>query len=104
MKTLRRLNYCRFALGFVLVYLCCFSLSVAAQKKALNIPGIHQQVADSKSEYGLQGEARNRQTVTTANEQANKTMLARLKQKYRELQQRYHALGTVINAAQIGIS
>lgn len=103
MKTLRRLNYCRFALGFVLVYLCCLSFSSSAQKKALNIPGIHQLVADSKSEHGLQGEARNRQGVATANEQANKTLLARLKQKYRELQERYHALGTVINAAQIGI-
>jgi hypothetical protein len=103
MKTLRGLNYCRFALAFVLVYLCCGSFKSVAQKKALNIAGIHQLVADSKSEYGLQGEARNRQTVTTANEQANKSMLARLKRKYRELQERYHALGTVINAAQIGI-
>jgi hypothetical protein len=30
-------------------------------------------------------------------------MLARLKMKYLELQERYHALGTAINAAQIGI-
>lgn len=77
--------------------------SASAQKKALNIAGIHQLVADSKSEYELQVEARNRQTVTTANEQANKTMMARLKNKYRQLQERYHALGTAISAANIGL-
>jgi hypothetical protein len=80
-----------------------FCTNLCAQQKALNIVGIHQLVADSKSEYELQGEARNRQTVTTANEQANKTLLAKLKNRYRQLQDRYHALGTVIDAANIGI-
>lgn len=94
-------------------FLCTIALSiwsfffiskVDAQKKALNIAGIHQLVEDSKNEYDRQNWTRDKQAVTTANEQANKTMLARLKQKYRDLQQRYQVLGTVINAAQIGIN
>jgi len=98
MKALRRLAGLVLVFGFVVACLPAFS-----QQKALNIAGIHQLVADSKSEYELQGEARFRQTVTTANEQANKTLLARLKKRYRELQDRYHALGTIIDAANIGI-
>jgi hypothetical protein len=74
-----------------------------AQQKALNIPGIHQLVADSKSEYDLQNVSRNRQAVTTANEQANKTMLARLKVTYRKLQERFHVLGNAVDAANIGL-
>jgi len=73
------------------------------QKKALNIPGIHQLVADSKSENGLQKSARDKQAVTTANEQANRSMLARLKVKYRQLQDRFHTIGLLIDAANIGI-
>ncbi|MEJ2880390.1 hypothetical protein [Pedobacter sp. GR22-6] len=88
---------------YILVCLCCFSAKSYCQKKALNIAGIHQLVADSKSEYGLQNAARDKQAITTANEQANKTMLARLKNKYRELQERYHTLGALISAANIGI-
>lgn len=78
-------------------------LCSSGQKKALNIAGIHQLVADSKSEYDRQNKARDKQAVTTANEQANRTMFARLKIKYRQLQERYYALGTVISAANIGI-
>lgn len=73
-----KLQYFKVILGITISF---NSICVKFQRKALNIPGIQQLVAYSKSEYDLQGEARNRQTVTTANEQANKTMLARLKQK-----------------------
>lgn len=44
----------------------CMTLPGFAQQKSLNLLGIHQLVSDSKSEYGLQNEARNRQAVTTA--------------------------------------
>src|SRR5215217_7000166 len=86
------------------VFIGVFALDAAyAQKKALNIAGIHQLVADSKSEYELQTSARSRQAVTTANEQQNKTLLEGLKNKYRSLQERYHTIALVINAANIGI-
>jgi len=74
-----------------------------AQVDALNIPAIHQLVSYSKSENSLQNDARNRQAVVTANESANKTLLAKLKNTYRILQQRYNTLGTVISAANIGL-
>lgn len=74
----------------------------SAQQKALNIAGIHQLVGDSKSEYDLQNEARNRQAVATANEQANRTMLARMKTGYRKLQERFHVLVTAVDAVNIG--
>lgn len=77
--------------------------NVNAQRKALNIAGLHQLVADSKSEYSLQNKARDRQAVSTANEQANKTLLAKLKTRYRDLQDRYQVLGMVIRVADIGI-
>ncbi|GAA4339714.1 hypothetical protein GCM10023149_50600 [Mucilaginibacter gynuensis] len=75
-----------------------------AQKKVLNIPGIHQLVDQSKSENKLQVKARDKQAVVTANERANLTLLEKLKDRYRELQQRYNTLGLLINAADIGIS
>ena len=94
-----------YRLPFKLLLACCvfFYLPGLSQQKALNIAGIHQLVDASKSEYDLQSEARNRQAVTTANEQQNKTMLARLKNKYRALQERYAVLGTVLSAANIGL-
>ena len=74
-----------------------------AQKSMLNIPGIHQLVGQSESEYELQVSARSRQAVSTANEQANLTLLEKVKKGYRQLQERYHTLGTLVSAANIGI-
>jgi hypothetical protein len=69
----------------------------------LNIGLLHQLVAESKSENDRQNEARNRQSVTTANEEVNRSQMTRLKAKYRELQSRFKAVGLAIDAAQIGI-
>jgi len=74
-----------------------------AQQKTLDIVGIHQLVDESQSENKLQGTARNEQATVNANEQANLTLLSKLKGTYRELQQRYNTLGTAINLADIGI-
>lgn len=92
-----------FAFPSLVFWLMNHTPSCFAQKKALNIAGIHQLVGDSKSEYDRQNNTRNNQAVTTANEQANKTMLAKLKNKYRELQQRFNTLGMLIEAANISI-
>jgi hypothetical protein len=77
---------------------------VFAQQKTLDIVGIHQLVSESQSENTLQVKARDQQAVVDANEQANLTMLDKLKKTYRELQQRYNTFGTAINLADIGIS
>jgi len=77
--------------------------SVYAQQKTLDIIGIHQLVDESISENKLQVNARNQQALATANEQANLTLLDKLKQTYRTLQQRYNTLGTAISIADLGI-
>jgi hypothetical protein len=74
-----------------------------AQQKTLDIAGIHQLVDESKSENTLQVKAKNQQILATANEQANLTVLSKIKAIYRALQQRYNTLGTVINVAEIGL-
>ncbi|WP_184549839.1 hypothetical protein [Mucilaginibacter sp. FT3.2] len=85
------------------IILLLHSISCFAQQKALNIAGIWQLVDESKSENALQVKARNKQTVNTADEYTNKTMLAKLKNTYRTIQQRYSTLGTAINAATVGL-
>lgn len=77
---------------------------VFAQRKALNIAGIHQLVADSRSEHERQETARNRQAQNTVNEQANKTLLFKLKDSYRSLQSRFAFLGMAVSAAEVGLN
>ncbi|WP_316848953.1 hypothetical protein [Pedobacter agri] len=99
MKNYNVLNIC------ILFVLCLvFSGSVYAQRKALNIAGIHQLVADSKSENERQQTARNRQAQNTVNEQANKTLLFKLKDSYRLLQSRFSFLGMAVSAAEVGLN
>ena len=69
----------------------------------LNVQLIHQLVAESKSEHSRQDQAKNKQAVTSANEEVNKTQMSKLKTKYRELQSRFHTVGLAIDAAQIGL-
>jgi len=73
-----------------------------AQRKALNIAGIHQLVAASRSEHERQETARNRQAQNTVNEQANKTLLFKLKDSYRLLQSRFSFLGMAVSATEVG--
>ena len=80
-----------------------FSGTLLAQQKTLDIVGIHQLVGESINENKLQVKAKNQQAVSTANEQANLTLLDKLKVQYRTLQQRYNLLGTAINIADLGM-
>lgn len=90
--------------SLLLISFClCLAVSVFAQEKTLDIAGIHQLVDQSIAENKLQVKARNQQALASANEQANLTLLDKLKGTYRTLQQRYNALGTAINVADIGI-
>jgi hypothetical protein len=75
-----------------------------AQRKALNIAGIHQLVADSRSEHERQESARNRQAQNTVNEQTNRTLLFKLKDSYRLLQSRFSFLGMAVSAAEVGLN
>lgn len=80
--------------------LIVFSLSSWAQ---LNVTLLHQLVGNSKTEHGKQTDARDRQLVASANEEANKTLMVRLKNTYRDIHSRFNTLGLAIDAAQIGI-
>ncbi|MFD0764504.1 hypothetical protein ACFQZI_06545 [Mucilaginibacter lutimaris] len=88
-----------------LILFCCLTAGqfAFAQRSTINIVGMHQLVDESISENKLQVKARNQQALTTANEQANLTLLAKLKGVYRTIQQRYNTLGTAIDVAQIGM-
>jgi hypothetical protein len=52
---------------------------VFSQQKILDIPALHQLVNESESENKLQVKAKNQQALTTANEQANLTLLEKTK-------------------------
>lgn len=86
-----------------LVILCTFISKTYAQKSTLDIAAMHQLIPQSIDENKLQVKAKNQQAVNTANEQTNLTLLAKLKNTYRTLQQRYNTLGTAINVAEIGV-
>ena len=85
------------------LFALCFCLSAFSQQSTIDVVGMHQLIDQSKTEHTAQVDARNNQATVTANEQANLTLLAKLKNIYRTLQQRYNTLGTAINIADIGI-
>lgn len=69
----------------------------------LNVQLLHQLVSESKSEYDKQNEARNKQAVTSANEEVNRSEMGKFKSRYREIQSRFKTLALVFDAAQIGL-
>ena len=81
----------------------CFKLSAYGQQQTIDIVGMHQLINESKDEHTAQVKARNQQAVNSANEQANLTLLDKMKNLYRTLQQRYNTLGTAISIANIGL-
>ncbi len=88
----------------LLLFALCFAISaLKAQQSTLDIAGIHQLITQSQDENKLQVKAKNQQAANTANEQANLTLLAKLKNTYRTLQERYNSLGTAIDIAQVGV-
>lgn len=80
-----------------------FAFRGICQVSTIDIVGMHQLIDESKSEHQKQVDARNQQAINAANEQANLTLLQKMKNMYRTLQQRYNTLGTAINIAEIGI-
>ncbi len=87
----------------ITLFALCFCLSAFSQQSTIDVVGMHQLIDQSKDEHTQQVNARNNQATVTTNEQANLTLLVKLKNMYRTLQQRYNTLGTAINIADIGI-
>jgi hypothetical protein len=69
----------------------------------VNVELLHQLVAESKSEHSIQEDARTKQAAVDANESVNKSKMTDLKSIYRNVQSRFHTLGLVISAAQVGL-
>jgi hypothetical protein len=88
---------------FILLALAFYLSASFAQQSTIDIVGMHQLIDESKDEHSAQVTARNQQAVNTANEQANLTLLDKMKNLYRTLQQRYNTLGTAITIADIGL-
>ncbi len=88
----------------VLLLPFAFSFSPSmAQRSTIDIVGMHQLIDQSKDEHTRQVNTRNNQATVNANEQANLTLLGKLKDIYRTLQNRYNTLGTAVSVANIGI-
>ncbi len=88
----------------VLLLPFAFSFSPSmAQRSTIDIVGMHQLIDQSKDEHARQVNTRNNQATVNANEQANLTLLGKLKDIYRTLQNRYNTLGTAVSVANIGI-
>jgi hypothetical protein len=90
---------------YLLLLTFCLSLSAFchAQEKVLDIPELLQLTDYSKSEHTQQVNARDKQTTVSSTEAGNKTLLDKMKDMYRTLQNRYSALGTAISAADVGL-
>jgi len=74
-----------------------------AQQSTIDVIEMHQLIDQSKNEHTQQVNARNNQATVNANEQANLTLLEKMKNVYRTLQNRYNTLGTAITVADIGL-
>lgn len=87
----------------MIIALFCLRLPAMAQQSTLDLPAMYQLIDESQDEHTKQINAKNQQALNTANEQANETLLDKLKGVYRTVQNRYNTLGTLISAADIGV-
>lgn len=87
---------------FIIAFAMIASVSSTVYAQ-LNVELLHQLVQHSKDEHSRQETARNRQAITSANEEVNRGEMGKLKTKYRELQSRFHTLGLVLQGLSMGI-
>lgn len=87
----------------ILLFALSCAHSAFAQHKVIDIAGMHQLIDESKNEHTQQVNARNQQAINTANEQVNLTLIDKLKNMYRTLQQRYNTLGSLMTMADVGL-
>lgn len=68
-----------------------------------NVELIDQLVTESQSEHSRQVKVRDRQASVSANEEINRSQMTTMKTTGRDIHSRFHTLGLVINAAEIGL-
>ncbi len=88
---------------FIILILSLLSISLNMATAQLNVQLLHQLVQHSKDEYDRQITARNRQAITSANEEVNREETVRLKIRYRELRSRFQILGTALQGLSMGL-
>ncbi len=81
----------------------CLLLMVKTSYGQTNVELLNQLVSESQSEHDRQTTERTKQATVTASESVNKSQMTTLKTTYRNIQSRFHTLGLVIDAAQIGM-
>ena len=90
-----------------LILLLAFSFMLYASSKAqqstIDLPNMYQLIDESQKEHTEQVDARNQQALNTGNEAANMTLLEKLKNVYRTIQNRYNLLGTAITVVDVGL-
>ncbi|CDT00875.1 conserved hypothetical protein [Sphingobacterium sp. PM2-P1-29] len=69
----------------------------------LNVELLHQLVEHSKDEYERQKDVRDRQAITSANEEVNNLGTGRLKKRYREIRERFNVLQTALQGLSMSI-
>lgn len=87
----------------IMIFIFCMIGLFKTAKCQLNVQLLHQLVGHSKDEYDRQNVARDRQIAATTNEQINTSGTTKLKQKYRELQDRFSILHTALQGLSMGI-
>lgn len=88
---------------YILLTLLLVTIASSSANAQLNVQLLHQLVEHSKDEYDRQITARNRQAITTANEEVNRGETAKLKTRYRELHSRFQTLGMAMQALSMGL-
>lgn len=86
---------------FSLFFFALFS-TISLATAQVNVALLHQLVEESKSEYNLQKEAKTNQGKNAVNEEVNKNLVNKVKEKYRTVQERFAKLSILIDAIGIG--
>ncbi|MFD2742435.1 MULTISPECIES: hypothetical protein [Sphingobacterium] len=88
---------------YVILTLLILVIALTKANAQLNVELLHQLVEHSKDEYDRQITARNKQAITSANEEVNREETAKLKTRYRELHSRFQVLGTALQGLSMGL-
>ncbi len=92
-----------FSLVCSIVIACCSIVNGYTQVRQLNIPALHQLIAQSEKEYDRQKDARQAQALVYAKEKINLSLIGKTKDLYRKIQDRYHLIGLLVDIAEMGL-
>lgn len=84
------------------LFLLVFSLLAGWVSAQTNVMLLHQLVEENKKEHALQLEARDAQAKAEVQEEANKTLMEKVKQGYRTIQSRFSEINFLVDGFGIG--